>query len=188
MSKQHIIIGITGASGFIYGLTLLRLLQKSPLTTHLVITDTVKQTAQEADFAYGDLSALADHTYNNAAVGARIASGSFKTMGMIIAPCSMKTLAGIANGFSSNLLLRAADVVLKERRRLVLMTRETPLHAIHLSNMQKVTQCGGIIYPATPAFYNKPATLDEMVHYCVGRALDLFGVDLPGMSRWLDKK
>lgn len=184
-TKPRIIIGISGASGIIYGVRLLQLLASAEIETHLVISKTAEQTrAAELDLTAQELRALATVYHSVQDLGAAIASGSFKTMGMIVAPCSMRSLAEIAQGVTSNLLTRAADVVLKERRRLVLMVRETPLHAGHLENMLQVTRLGGIIAPPVPAFYNRPTTLDDIVTHSVGRVLDLFDIDLNVVKRW----
>ncbi|HVV68454.1 MAG TPA: UbiX family flavin prenyltransferase [Gammaproteobacteria bacterium] len=185
MVKSRLIVGISGASGIIYGIRLLELLQPLPIETHLVVSKTAEITrAAEVALTAKQLYALADVHYSVMDLGAAISSGSFKTQGMIIAPCSMRTLAEIASGVTSNLLTRAADVVLKERRRLVLMVRESPLHAGHLENMLKVTHMGGIIAPPVPAFYNQPQTLDDMVNHSVGRVLDLFDIDAGCVKRW----
>jgi 4-hydroxy-3-polyprenylbenzoate decarboxylase len=184
MSTSRIIVGISGASGMIYGIRLLEMLRKTSIETHLIVSKSAQLTrTYETDLSLAELKGLADvyHPWNN--VGASIASGSFQTLGMIVAPCSMKTLAEIAQGISANLIGRAADVTLKERRKLVLMPRESPLHLGHLQNMVSVTQQGGIICPATPAFYNKPKTIDDVVDYGVGRMLDLFGIET-GIKRW----
>ncbi|MDH2998643.1 aromatic acid decarboxylase [Pasteurellaceae bacterium LFhippo2] len=186
MKTQRIIIGISGASGFQYGYKALELLsQQFPhIERHLVISKGAELTrASETDYSREQLLAIADeiHSINN--IGATIASGSFKTLGMLVAPCSMRSLAAIAHGFSDNLLTRAADVVLKERRKLVLMVRESPLNLAHIDNMRKVTEMGGIIFPPVPAFYNKPQTVDEIVTHSVAKALDLFDLDMD-MPRW----
>ena len=165
---NRLIVGISGASGIIYGIRLLEILHSLPIETHVIISKSAQLTREyETEFSAEDIKKLADvyHPIND--IGASIASGSFKTMGMIIAPCSMKTLAEIAHGISSNLIGRAADVVLKERRKLVLMTRESPLHLGHLENMVRVTQQGGIICPMMPAFYNKPQTVDDIINHSV---------------------
>ena len=179
MSTARIIVGISGASGMIYGIRLLELLRKAAVETHLIVSKSAQLTRKyETDMSLAQLKDLADfyHSWND--VGANIASGSFQTMGMIgLAPCSMKTLAEITHGISANLIGRAADVTLKERRKLVLMPRESPLHLGDLQNMVSVTQQGAIICPATPAFYNKPKTIDDIVDYSAGRILDLFGID-----------
>lgn len=185
MTKKRMIIGISGASGIIYGIRLLEVLQSSDIETHLVISKFAELTrVAEVEITSKALRDLADVVYPISDLGAAISSGSYQTMGMIIAPCSMKTLAEIATGMASNLLSRAADVILKERRRLVLMVRESPLHTVHLENMLKVTQMGGIIAPPVPAFYSKPETLDDIVNHSVGRVLDLFGVETDLVKRW----
>ncbi|EHL29281.1 UbiX family flavin prenyltransferase [Legionella drancourtii] len=184
MSTARIIVGISGASGMIYGIRLLEMLRQASIETHLIVSKSAQLTRKyETDLSLAELKALADvyHPWND--IGASIASGSFQTLGMIVAPCSMKTLAEIAHGISSNLLGRAADVTLKERRKLVLMPRESPLHLGHLQNMVSATQQGAIICPAMPAFYNKPRTIDDIIDYSVGRILDLFGID-SGIERW----
>ena len=182
---KRIIIGITGASGAIYGIRLLELLRDMPIETHLVMSPSAQITiAQETAFTPAQVAALADVHHSPKDIAASISSGSFVTQGMIIAPCSMRSLAEIASGVTSSLLTRAADVVLKERRKLVLMVRETPLTSIHLHNMQQVTGAGGIISPPMPAFYHKPQSIDEMVLHSVGRVLDLFDIDVSLASRW----
>lgn len=183
--KQRMIIGISGATGVIYAVRLLEALRAMEIETHLVITKPGEMTAAYEDgLSAKEIRALADVCYSINDVGAAISSGSFKTMGMIIAPCSMKTVSEIASGATSNLLTRAADVCLKERRKLVLMVRETPLHAGHLKAMLAVTEHGGIIAPPVPAFYTKPQTLDDMVNHTVGRVLDLFDLDSDLAHRW----
>lgn len=185
MSSARIIIGITGASGMIYGVRLLEVLRTISIETHLIVSKSAQLTRKyETSLSLAELKKLADvyHPWND--VGASIASGSFQTLGMIIAPCSMKTLGEIAHGISSNLIGRAADVTLKERRKLVLMPRESPLHLGHLQNMVSVTQQGGIICPAMPAFYSKPKTIDDIINYSVGRILDLFGIEAGLVERW----
>ncbi|MFY7698333.1 MAG: UbiX family flavin prenyltransferase [Legionella sp.] len=184
MNNHRLIIGISGSSGIIYGIRLLEILKEMPIETHLVVSKAAQLTrAYETDRSISELKQLADVYYAYNDIGAAIASGSFKTMGMIIAPCSMKTLAEIAHGLSGNLLARAADVVLKQRGRLVLMTRESPLHLIHLNNMVAVTQAGGIICPPVPTFYHKPQTIADLIEDTVGRVLDLFDLD-SGFKRW----
>lgn len=181
----RLIIGISGSSGIIYGIRLLQVLKPLAIETHLVVSKAGQLTrAYETELSAAELKDLADvyHPCND--ISASIASGSFKTMGMIIAPCSMKTLGEIAHGISSTLLTRAADVVLKERRRLVLLPRETPLHLIHLNNMTAVTQMGGIICPPVPAFYHKPQSIDDLVNETVSRVLDLFNLDCGLGRRW----
>lgn len=185
MGTQRIIIGISGATGFTYGVKALELLKTMDVETHLVISKAAQMTrAHETAFSKAQINALADVVYPIDHIGAAIASGSFKTLGMLIAPCSMRSLSAIAHSLSDNLLTRAADVVLKERRRLILMIRETPLHLGHLQNMEKVTQIGGVIYPPVPAFYPHIQTIDDMVSYSVARALDLFGLSVPNLPRW----
>jgi 4-hydroxy-3-polyprenylbenzoate decarboxylase len=184
MGTNRIIIGISGASGMIYGIRFLEMLNKASIETHLIVSKSAQLTrVYETEFSLAELKAKADvyHSWND--VGASIASGSFQTLGMIVAPCSMKTLAEIAHGISDNLIGRAADVTLKERRKLVLMPRESPLHLGHLQNMISVTQQGGIICPAMPAFYTRPKTIDDVIDYSVGRVLDLFGIET-GIKRW----
>ena len=184
-SSNRLIIGISGATGIIYGVRLLELLQETDIETHLVVSRAGELTrAHELDISTKQLRALASVTYSIDDIGSALASGSFRTMGMAIAPCSVKTLAEIATGVTSNLLARAADVVLKERRRLVLLVRETPLHAIHLKNMLAVTECGGIIMPPVPAFYTMPQSIDEMVTNTACRLLDLFDIDTGKLKRW----
>jgi 4-hydroxy-3-polyprenylbenzoate decarboxylase len=183
---QRIVIAITGATGAVYGVRLLQRLQQFPgIERHLVVSDAAVLTLhEETGLARRDVEALADvvHKANN--IGASIASGSFQTDGMVIAPCSMKTLASVAHGLSDNLIARAADVVLKERRKLVLMVRETPFNLAHLRNMTAVTEMGGIIFPPLPGFYSKPATIDEMVGHTVDRVLDLLGLPPQDAARW----
>ena len=188
MTTKRIIIGISGASGFQYGFKALSLLkQLENIETHLVMSKGAELTRQyETDISEQALFELADVVHPIYNLGASIASGSFKTLGMLIAPCSMRTLASVAHGFSDSLLTRAADVVLKERRKLVLMVRETPLHLTHLDNMRKVTEMGGIIFPPVPALYHQPKSVDEIVTHSVSRALDMFdlGIEMP---RWQGK-
>lgn len=186
MMKKRIIVGISGASGFQYGYKVLELLKPfEDIETHLVITKGAELTRSlETNFERESLHNLADEVHSIQNVGANIASGSFKTEGMIVAPCSMRTLASIAHGFSDNLLTRAADVVLKERRKLVLMIREAPFNIAHIDNMRKVTEMGGIIFPPIPAFYQRPNSLDEMVTHSVSHALSLLDIDIPNMPHW----
>lgn len=182
---KRLIVGISGASGAIYGIRLLQLLKETDVQTHLIISRTARVTiATEADLAIGDVEALADTVYSNQDLGAACSSGSFQTLGMVIAPCSVKTMAEIATGVTANLISRAADVALKERRRVVLMLRETPLHLGHIRSMAAVTEAGAIVYPPVPAFYSKPQNLTEMVDHSLGRVLDLFGLDLDIVRRW----
>lgn len=182
---RRMIVGISGASGVVYGKRLLEVLRALDIQTHLIMSRAACITmASEADFTKQDLEALATTTHSNKDIGAVCSSGSYRTLGMIVAPCSVKTLAEIATGTTDNLLSRAADVVLKERRRLVLMLRETPLHLGHIRNMAHVTEMGGIIYPPVPAFYARPESLDDMVDHTVGRVLDLFDIDAGIVRRW----
>lgn len=182
---RRIIVGITGATGTIFGIRALQMLRALEVETHLVVSRAGEMTrAHETDLDRADLHRLADHVHPIADVGASISSGSFHTMGMLIAPCSVRTLGELASGVTSTLLTRAADVVLKERRRLVMMVREAPLHLGHLRNMVAVTEMGAIVHPPVPAFYNRPSSLDEVVDHCVIRALDCFGLDAPGAKRW----
>jgi flavin prenyltransferase len=184
-TPRRLIVGISGASGIVYGVRLLQILRRTGIETHLVVSNAAKVTlALETDLALPDLLALADVVYPTADIGAAISSGSFRTEGMIVCPCSMRTLAEIANGITASLLPRAADVVLKERRRLVLVARETPLHLGHLRNMAAVTEMGAIVYPPVPAMYAKPASIDQMIDHTVGRVLDLFGIESGTVHRW----
>lgn len=183
--KQRLIVGISGASGIAYGIKVLQLLQKTDIETHLVVTKAALQTLKhESSLSFEEIKALADQHYSNNDIGATIASGSFKTLGMLIAPCSIRTMSEIASGLSASLLSRAADVVLKERRRLVLLVRETPLHAGHLQNMLDLTNMGGIIMPPVPAFYTQPESIDDLVTQTVARALALFDIESDQMIRW----
>jgi 4-hydroxy-3-polyprenylbenzoate decarboxylase len=185
--KQRIIIGISGATGVIYGVRLLQVLKELNVETHLVVSKPGDMTrAYETEISISELRDMADVVYNINDIGAAISSGSFKTMGMIVAPCSIRTLSEIATGVTSNLLTRSADVVLKERRRLVLMVRETPLHSGHLKSMLAVTESGGIIAPPVPAFYTKPNTIDDIINHTVGRVLDLYDLEMPSIKRWGD--
>lgn len=182
---RRLIIGISGASGTIYGVRLLQVLHGSGIETHLVMTRSAEVTlAYETDLKVKDVHALADLVHPVADIGAAISSGSFKTEGMIVAPCSIRSLAEIAYGNTTNLLSRAADVVLKERRRLVLLVRETPLHTGHLRTMLALSEMGAIIAPPVPAFYAQPQSVDDIVDQTIGRALDLFGIDTGLVRRW----
>ena len=182
-AKKRLIIGMTGATGAVYGVRMLQILKEQPQwETHLVISSAgLVNLKHELDMTREDLYSLADVTHGIHDIAATISSGGFKTEGMIIAPCSMKTLAAVAHGFGDNLISRGADVVLKERRRLVVVPRETPLHLVHIRNMGIVTEMGGIIFPPMPAFYSKTDSLSAMVNETVGRILDLFGVDVTGL-------
>ncbi|MDP2217566.1 MAG: UbiX family flavin prenyltransferase [Methanolobus sp.] len=182
---MEIVIGISGASGSIYGIRLLEILSKMDIVTHLVITKTAKQIIEiETDYSVIEIEDLASHVYGEGELTAPIASGSHRFAGMLVAPCSMKTLGEIACGMSNNLLGRAADVCLKERRRLVLMPREAPFNQIHLENMLKLERAGAIILPACPGFYSRPQTIDDLVNSMAGRALDLMGIDNEVYKRW----
>jgi 4-hydroxy-3-polyprenylbenzoate decarboxylase len=182
---KRLVVAITGATGIVYGVRLLELLRETEIETHLIVSRAADRTrAHEVGLSANDLRSLANVDYGVNDVGAALASGSFRTMGMVVAPCSVKTLAEIASGVSSNLLTRAADVTLKERRRLVLMVRETPLNAIHLRNMLTVTECGAIVMPPMPAFYTLPRSLDELITHTACRALDLFDIDVGRLQRW----
>ena len=184
-SSRRMIVGISGASGIIYGIRVLEALRRAEVETHLVMTRSARVTlAQECGMKVSDVEKLSRKAHNVDDIGASIASGSFSTLGMIIAPCSMHSLSQIATGVTSNLLTRAADVVLKERRRLVLLVRESPLHLGHLRSMTQVTEIGAIIMPPVPAFYTQPKTVDDIVDHTVGRALDLFGIDSGLVRRW----
>ncbi|MGH6960040.1 MAG: UbiX family flavin prenyltransferase [Dongiaceae bacterium] len=183
--KNRIIIGMSGASGAIYGVRLLQALKPLPVETHLVLSKAAELTlAYETDLKIADVKTLADVCHAVTDIGAPIASGSFPTLGMIIAPCSVRSMAEIATGVTSNLLTRAADVVLKERRRLVLMLRETPLHTGHLRNLTALSEMGAIVAPPVPAFYARPKSVDDIVEHSVGRVLDLFGFDSGLVRRW----
>lgn len=183
---KRIVVAITGASGALYGIRLLQWLRANQQTeTHLMISDAgVLSVHHELDMKRKDIEALADVVHSVRDVGACVASGSFHSAGMVVAPCSMKTLGSIANGLSDNLISRAADVMLKERRRLVLMVRETPFNLAHLRNMTYVTEMGGIIYPPLPALYQKPQTIEEMIDHTAGRVLDLFDIDQTLAPQW----
>ena len=182
---QRLIVGISGASGVIYGVRLLESLRNLTVETHLVMSKPAEVTlAYETELKVSDVHGLADVWYPAGDMGAALSSGSFRTLGMVVAPCSMRTLAEIAGGVTTSLLTRAADVVLKERRRLVLMVRETPLHSGHLRNMLTVSEMGAIIAPPVPAFYARPAGLDDMIDQTVGRVLDLFDFESDAVRRW----
>ena len=190
-SQKRLIIGISGASGVIYGIRLLQTLGTLPdhlkPETHLIMSRSAEITlAHESDLKVIDVHESAAVVHSNKDIGAAVASGSYQTIGMIIAPCSMKTLAQIATGVTDSLLSRAADVVLKERRKLVCMVRETPLHSGHLKSMLQISEMGGIIAPPVPAFYNKPKTLQDVVDHTVGRILDLFQIETGLVKRWRD--
>lgn len=183
--KQRLIVGISGASGVAYGVRLLQLLRNAGVETHLVMSKTAEITfAHETTLKIADVAALADICHSINDMAASIASGSFKTMGMIVAPCSMRSMSEIASGVTTTLLTRAADVTLKERRRLVLMVRETPLHTGHLRTMTTLSEIGAIIAPPVPAFYARPDTIEDMIDHTVGRVLDLFDIDVGIVRRW----
>ncbi|MBV0893066.1 UbiX family flavin prenyltransferase [Paracoccus sp. Z118] len=185
LNPRRLVIGISGASGAAYGIAALALARAAGVETHLVVSRSALLTLQqELGLQKADLDGRADVIHPAADIGATIASGSFRTMGMLIAPCSVRTMSEIATGVTSTLMSRAADVVLKERRRLVLMLRETPLHLGHLETMTRLTQMGGIIMPPVPAFYAKPQSLDEVVTHSTARALDLFDIDTGAVKRW----
>lgn len=185
MADARIVVGITGASGAVYGVRLLELLRDLPVETHLIATRWARATIEhETGYSFAQVKALADVAYGEGDQGAAVSSGSFLTHGMVIAPCSAKTLAAIANGFAYNLICRAADVVLKERRRLVLAVRETPLHAIHLRNMLTLTELGATICPPVPAFYHRPESVDDIVDQTALRILDQLDFALPSPARW----
>ncbi|MGW4248889.1 UbiX family flavin prenyltransferase [Nocardia sp. NPDC004722] len=182
---RRLVVGISGATGIAYGVRVLELARKAGVETHLVVTPAGQQTrAYETGLSASDLAAMADVTYRPADIGAAIASGSFRTAGMIVAPCSIRTLSAVAYANNDNLLTRAADVTLKERRRLVLMVRETPLTLAHLRAMTEVTEMGGIVMPPVPAFYLEPESVADIVDHTAGRALDLLGIDVPDLPRW----
>jgi len=183
---MRLIIGITGATGTIYGVRLLERLRESGVETHLVISRWGARTLlHETPYTREQVEALATASYAAGDMGASISSGSFRTDGMIIAPCSAKSLAAIAHGFGENLIHRAADVVLKEQRKLVLAIREAPLSAIHLENMLTLARMGALVMPPLPAFYNHPRTIDDIVDYTVARMLDQFGLEVSGSARWV---
>ena len=183
--RKRLIIGISGASGIVYGVRLLEALRDTDIETHLVMSKSAELTlGYELDMKLADVHALADEVHAIKNVGASIASGSYPTMGMIVAPCSIRSMSEIACGITSSLLTRAADVVLKERRRLVLMVRESPLHTGHLRNMTALSEMGAIIAPPLPAFYTRPESVDDIVDHSVGRVLDLFDIDNGLVSRW----
>jgi len=183
---RRIVVAITGATGATYGVQLLRRLHATAgIESHLVISDAATLTLhQELGLQRRDVEALAHVVHRNRDIGASIASGSYQVDGMVIAPCSMKTLAAVAHGFSDNLVTRAADVILKERRRLILMVRETPFNLAHLRNMTAVTEMGGIVFPPLPSFYHRPATIADMVEHTVDRVVDLLGIENAQAARW----
>ena len=183
---RRIVVALTGATGATYGVQLLKRLHATPgIESHLIVSDAATLTLhQELGLQRRDVEALAHVVHRNRDIGASIASGSYQVDGMVVAPCSMKTLAAVAHGFSDNLVTRAADVILKERRRLVLMVRETPFNLAHLRNMTSVTEMGGIIFPPLPSFYHRPATIADMVEHTVDRVVDLLGIENSHAARW----
>ena len=182
---RRLIIGMTGSTGAIFGIRLLEALKSSPIETHLIISKWAQRTIEhETRYKVEDVRALANVCHSQGDMGASLSSGSFLTEGMVVIPCSVRTLAGIANGYGEHLVHRAADVVLKERRKLVLVVRETPLSEVHLENMLKLSRMGVIMLPPMPAFYNHPQTVDDVVNHIVGRVLDQFGIPAPFEKRW----
>lgn len=182
---MKMIVGMSGATGAIFGIRLLEILKKAEIETHLVMSQWAGATIQtETPYTQKDVEKLADYHYSIKDLGARISSGSFQTDGMIVAPCSMKTLASIRMGLADNLITRAADVILKERKKLLLLTRESPLNDIHLENMLTLSRMGVTIFPPVPAFYNHPQTIDDIVNHIVYRVIDQFGIHLPEAKRW----
>ena len=180
-----LVVAITGATGVVYGVEMLRVLKELGQETHLILSEAAGLNLQiETEYALEDVKSLASRVYSNKDVGAAVASGSFRTRGMIVAPCTVKTLSAIANSFTYNLIVRAADVTLKERRPLVLMVRETPLHRGHLELMTRAADCGAVILPPMPAFYHKPATIMDLVHQSIGKALDQVGIEHKLFKRW----
>jgi 4-hydroxy-3-polyprenylbenzoate decarboxylase len=182
---KRIVIGISGASGVIYGIKMLSLLQEKDFQTHLIISESGRQNIEiETSYKADDVSAMADYTYDNRDVGAALASGSYLTAGMVVVPCTIKTLSGIANSYTNNLLVRAADVTLKEKRKLVLVVRETPLHMGHLSLMMKAAKMGAHILPPVPSFYHQPKTIDDIIHQTIGKIFDYLGIEHNLYKRW----
>lgn len=183
--SRRLVVAITGASGVIYGIRVLELLRKTDIETHLVVSKAAELTVTyETDMPPKKLRELASVYHGVADIGASISSGSFKTMGMLVCPCSMRTMSEIATGVTSSLVSRAADVVLKERRKLVLAVRETPLHAGHLRTMATLSDLGAVIAPVVPAFYTRPATLEDVINHTAGRLLDNFGIEVGAVKRW----
>lgn len=183
---MKIVVGISGASGAIYGIRILEALKAANVESHLVISETARTTiGYETDYNIEDVIEMATKVYDNKNLGAAISSGSFKVDGMVVAPCSIKTLSGISNSYNVDLLTRAADVSLKERRKLVLMVRETPLHLGHLNHMTMVTQMGGVVLPPVPSFYHLPKTVDDIIDQSVQKALDQFGIEANLFNRWV---
>lgn len=185
MSDEGVIVGISGATGAIYGVRLLERLRELEVPTHLVLSTWGKRTIEhETSYTVAEVEGMASSVEGYANLAATISSGSFPTRGMVIAPCTVKTLAAIAAGLADNLMTRAADVVLKERRRLVLVVRETPLHEIHLENMLRLTRMGAVMFPPVPSFYNNPSTIDQMVDFTVARVLDQLDLQVSDVQRW----
>ena len=183
---MRIVVGITGATGVIYGIRLLQVLSSTrEIETHLIITEAGEINIRyETDWKPEEIRALADFVYDNNDVGARLASGSFKRDGMVIAPCSIKTMSALANSYTENLIIRTGDVTLKERKKLVLLVRETPLHLGHIRNMERLTEMGAIIMPPVPAFYHKPETIQDIVDHTIGKTLDFFNIEHNLFQRW----
>jgi flavin prenyltransferase len=183
--KMRIIMGISGASGVIYGVTLLRLLKEKGVETHLIISEAGQRNIDiETTYTSDEVTAMADYCYDNRDVGAALASGSFLTDGMVVAPCTIKTLSGIANSYTNNLLVRAADVTLKEKRKLVLVVRETPLHKGHLRLMTMAADMGAHLLPPVPSFYHQPKTIEDIIHQTIGKIFDYLGIDHTLFKRW----
>jgi 4-hydroxy-3-polyprenylbenzoate decarboxylase len=182
---RRLVVGISGASGTIYGIRMLEMLKKTDIETHLIMSKSAEMTlVYETDYKPKEIRALASVNHPMADIGASISSGSFPTMGMIVLPCSIRTMSEIASGVTSSLMSRAADVVLKEKRRLVLAVRETPLHGGHLRTMANLADIGAVVAPIVPAFYNKPKSVDDIINHTVGRLLDLFGIETKLVKRW----
>lgn len=189
VNKMRLVVGISGATGSIYGIRLLEVLKKKEIETHLILSSTAKEIIpEETPYSVEKVKALASNVYENEDLHAPISSGSFLTDGMIILPCSMKTLSGIAHSYNENLMLRAADVTLKERRRLILAVRETPLHQGHLELMLQATRLGAILLPPMPAFYFQPKSIDDLIHHTIGKILDLLGIEHSLYKRWAGRK
>jgi 4-hydroxy-3-polyprenylbenzoate decarboxylase len=187
-TKKRLVVGVSGASGAILAIRILeRLRELTEWETHLILSNGARRTiALETDYTFGQVEELAAKNYHVNDIGAGIASGTFRTAGMVIVPCSMKTLAGVANGFAENLLMRAADVTLKERRPLVLVPRETPLSRVHLRNLLLASEAGAVILPPMVSYYNRPATIEDVTQQMVGRILDVFDISAPNFHRWKD--
>jgi 4-hydroxy-3-polyprenylbenzoate decarboxylase len=185
MMRKRIAIGISGASGVIYGIKMLSLLQEKDFETHLIISESGRQNIEiETSHKADDVAGMANYTYDNKDVGAALASGSYLTEGMVVVPCTIKTLSGIANSYTNNLLVRAADVTLKEKRKLVLVVRETPLHVGHLGLMTKAANMGAHILPPIPSFYHQPKTIDDIIHQTIGKIFDYLGIEHNLYKRW----